>query len=162
MPGVFAQKRRVVLWFLLMALCVSCAGKSSTLKDGYYTAEAAQFDEHGWKEYVTIRVADGKITLVEYNAFNSSGFIKSWDMDYMRVMNARNRTYPNAYTRYYGKQLLENQGTEGVECISGATNSYHTFLALADRALENARQGDDSTGLVTFSGNGHNEDNQIH
>ncbi|MDR2479595.1 MAG: FMN-binding protein [Treponema sp.] len=150
----------MILWFFLIALCVSCAGKSSSLKDGYYTAEAAQFDEYGWKEYVTVRIADGKITLVEYNAFNSAGFIKSWDMDYMRVMNARNGTHPNAYTRYYGQRLLENQGTEGVECISGATTSYNMFLALADTALENARQGNANTSLVTFSGNGHDEENQ--
>jgi major membrane immunogen (membrane-anchored lipoprotein) len=118
------------------------------MQDGYYTAEAAEFDSHGWKEYVTVYVSGGRITLVEYNACNDSGFIKSWDMDYMRQMNALCGTYPNAYTRYYGRALLNNQGTEGIDCITGATNSYHVFLALADAALENARRGDTETRLV--------------
>jgi major membrane immunogen (membrane-anchored lipoprotein) len=161
MHGII-QKCPVVFLVFLLILLVSCGANDSALKDGYYTAEAGEFDAHGWKEYLTICVFGGQITLVEYNAFNASGFIKSWDMDYMRVMNARNGTYPNAYTRSYGRQLLEKQGTEGVDCISGATDSYYSFLQLADAALENARRGDAETRLVKTGGNGQNESNQAH
>jgi major membrane immunogen (membrane-anchored lipoprotein) len=146
------QQRWIVFWAFLAALCASCAGNDSGLRDGYYTAEAAEFDEYGWKEYVTICVSGGRITLVEYNAINASGFIKSWDMRYMRLMNATDKTYPNAYTRYYCSRLLDNQGTDGVDRISGATNSHNTFIKLADRALENARQGNTETTLVLVSG----------
>jgi major membrane immunogen (membrane-anchored lipoprotein) len=144
------MKKQMVLWVFLAVLYISCTGKSSVLKDGYYTAEAVEFDEHGWKEYVTICVSSKRIGLVEYNAFNASGIIKSWDMNYMRLMNASNDTYPNAYARYYGSQLLSHQNTDEVDCISGATDSYNLFIRLADAALENARQGNTETELVHF------------
>lgn len=53
--------------------------------DGFYTVEMSDYN-NGWKEFVTIRVSGNKIVTVEYNAKNSSGFIKSWDIPYMRNM----------------------------------------------------------------------------
>ena len=145
------KKRRLALWLFLVVICTSCGGNSFSLKDGYYTAEAAVFDEHGWKEYVTVCVSGGRIILIEYNAFNVSGFIKSWDMNYMRIMNAEHGTYPNAYTRYYAGQALNKQGTGGIDGLSGATTSFHSFLKLTNAALENARQGIAETELVFFN-----------
>jgi major membrane immunogen (membrane-anchored lipoprotein) len=148
----------LVAGLLIVFLFSSCSGGRLSLKDGYYTAEAAEFDTHGWKEYVTICVSLGRIITIEYNAFNPSGFIKSWDMNYMRVMNARDGTYPNAYARAYMSQLLANQGTDGVDCIAGATGSYYTFIRLAEAALENARQGNGATRLVHIGDVGENND----
>ena len=133
-----------------LALFGSCERNSSGLKDGYYTAEAAVFDAHGWKEYLTICVSGGRIIMVEYNAYNSSGFIKSWDMDYMRVMNAADGTYPNAYTRHYGALLLKHQGIDGIDALSGASHSYPVFISLAEAVLENAWIGNSRTTLVHF------------
>ena len=132
-------------------ILVSCSASKYHYQDGYYTAEAAEFDAHGWKEYVTVYVSTGQILLVEYNAFNTAGFIKSWDMDYMRVMNASDGTYPNAYTRYYGEKLLTDQGIQNIDIISGATHSYYSFLQLAEAVLENARRGDGATRTVTLN-----------
>lgn len=148
---------KLYIKYLLLALVLvnflfSCSDDEYTLEDGYYTAEAAAFDSRGWKEYVTICVSGGRIILVEYNAFNASGFIRSWDMNYMRVMNAAKGTYPNAYTRYYGERLLLQQGTDDVHHLSGATRSYQAFMQLAEAALEKARQGDTETSQVIFSG----------
>ena len=140
-----------VLAALAAAVLISCSANEHSLKDGYYCAEAAEFDDYGWKEYVTVCVSGGRIILVEYNAFNAAGFVKSWDMDYMRVMNAADGTYPNEYTRYYGGKFLENGGTQGVDVLSGATHSHHTFLQLAEAVLENARHGDAATKLVALS-----------
>ena len=112
------------------------------MTDGYYTAEMADFDEHGWKEFITIYIKDNKIISVDYEATNESGFIKSWDMDYMRVMNAADGTYPNEYVRLYSEALLNYQDPEKVQAITGATHSFHTFQALAAAALEQARAGD--------------------
>ncbi|GHV95251.1 hypothetical protein AGMMS50293_15710 [Spirochaetia bacterium] len=146
---IHCSKKQILL-ISCVVFCLACAGNNSTLKDGYYTAEAAQFDEHGWKEYVTVCVSDGRIILIDYNAFNPSGFIKSWDMNYMRMMNASDGIYPNAYVRFYKEQAMSNQGTGGVEALSGATNSYKTFIVLTDAALENARLGLTETRLVDF------------
>ena len=147
-------KRKCIVWgVVLLILFCSCSAANSPIQDGYYSAEAKNFDADGWKDYVTICVSSGKIILVEFNAFNSSGFMKSWDMNYMREMNAANGTYPYAYTRYYGKKLLDTQKPEKVDVVAGATISYNKFVKLADAALENARQGKSETYLVDMSGN---------
>ena len=105
---------------LMMPLLTAC-GDQEGLQDGYYTAQASEFS-HGWKEYITILVKGGSIVSVEYNAENASGFIKSWDNTYMQNMLQVSGTYPNEYTRYYANQLLEGQGEEGIDALSGATD----------------------------------------
>lgn len=138
--------KRILLFFLALllaaALLTACGGGTG-LKDGYYTAQAAEFN-HGWKEYITIMVKGGSIVSVEYNAENPSGFIKSWDNAYMQNMLHSNGTYPNEYTRYYAGQLLEGQGEGVIDAISGATSSHSTFQMLAQAVLEQARKGDSS------------------
>ena len=142
--------KRILLFFLALllaaALLTACGGGTG-LKDGYYTAQAAEFN-HGWKEYITIMVKGGSIVSVEYNAENPSGFIKSWDNAYMQNMLHSNGTYPNEYTRYYAGQLLEGQGQGSIDAISGATSSYNSFQKLASAVLEQARKGDSSIVLV--------------
>ena len=134
----------------VVLLTVSCGGRSSFLKDGYYTAEAVGYSPNGWKDYVTISVSGRQIIHIEYNAYNSSGFLRSWDMDYMRRMKAATGTYPSAYSRYYGGLFLENQGTDGIDALSGATYSHKIFLRLVEAVLKNAREGNRKTALVDF------------
>ncbi len=133
--------------FLLMLVSLTACGNKTELKDGYYTAQAAEFS-HGWKEYITILVKGGSIVSVEYNAENASGFIKSWDNAYMQNMLHSNGTYPNEYTRYYAAQLLEGQGNKDIDALTGATSSYGSFQKLAEAVLEQARKGDSSIVIV--------------
>ncbi|MDR3279418.1 MAG: FMN-binding protein [Synergistaceae bacterium] len=118
------------------------------MKDGYYTAEVVEYD-HGWKEFLTIYVNNGKIVTAEYNAKNASGFIKSWDMKYMRLMNEIDGNYPNRYTRTYASALLANQNTGDIDAMSGATNSYHSFKILADAVIVQALAGDRKVAFVS-------------
>ncbi|MDR3167228.1 MAG: FMN-binding protein [Treponema sp.] len=143
--------RGFILGMCLIPLFFSCSRDNPPLRDGYYTAEALEFDSHGWKEFVTICVSGGKIIAVEYNAKNSSGLIKSWDMDYMRIMNAADGTYPNEYTRIYGAQLLSRQGSGEIDVLSGATNSYHSFCLLAEAVLAKSKAGDTSVALIQIN-----------
>lgn len=131
---------------LMMPLLTAC-GDQEGLQDGYYTAQASEFS-HGWKEYITILVKGGSIVSVEYNAENASGFIKSWDNTYMQNMLQVSGTYPNEYTRYYANQLLEGQGEEGIDALSGATSSHGSFQILSQAVLEQARMGDSSIVIV--------------
>ena len=109
------MKRMLSIALILagMMLFTAC-GEQTGLQDGYYTAQAADFN-FGWKEYITIMVKGGSIVSVEYNAENASGFIKSWDNAYMQTMLHSNGTYPNEYTRYYAGQLLEGQGETQID-----------------------------------------------
>ena len=130
-----------------MVFAVGCESTSGGLKDGYYTAEDKN-GSNGWYEYLTIYVNDNTIVSVEYNAKNSSGFIKSWDMDYMRVMESTDGTYPNEYTRMYANQLIQSQDAEDIDAISGATHSNNTFIELAKAVLKKAKAGDKTVALV--------------
>lgn len=137
----------ILLSLLLLASLLTACGSPTGLQDGYYTAQAAEFN-FGWKEYITILVKGGSIISVEYNAENASGFIKSWDNTYMQNMLQVSGTYPNEYTRYYANQLLEGQGEEGIDALSGATSSHGSFQILSQAVLEQARMGDSSIAIV--------------
>lgn len=140
---------RLTLLVLMMVPLVACGNKTE-LQDGYYTAQAAQFS-HGWKEYITIMVKGGTIVSVEYNAENPSGFIKSWDNAYMQNMLHVTSTYPNAYTRFYASQLLDDQNGDSIDALSGASSSHVSFQMLAAAVLEQARKGDSSIVIVDTS-----------
>ncbi len=146
MKQVFRRTWLLLFMILLLAGC----GKNEELQDGYYTAQASEYN-FGWKEYVTIMVKGGRIVSVEYNAENASGFIKSWDNAYMQNMLHSNGTYPNEYTRYYAGEFLEKQGKEEIDALSGATSSYGSFQMLEAAVLEQARKGDSSIILVDIS-----------
>ena len=140
------MKRILSLTLILLLVTMSLAGCGETtteLQDGYYTAQAAEF-HFGWKEYVTIMVKGGSIVSVEYNAENPSGFIKSWDNAYMQTMLHSDGTYPNEYTRYYAGELLEGQGKEPIDALTGATSSYSSFQKLSAAVVDQARKGDSS------------------
>ena len=138
-----------ILMVLLLLPLAACGDKGG-LQDGYYTAQADQFS-HGWKEYITIMVKGGSIVSVENNTENASGFIKSWDNAYMQNMLHSNGTYPNEYTRNYASQLLEGQGEEPIDGLTGATSSHGSFQKLAAAVLEQARKGDSHTVFVDTS-----------
>ncbi len=67
-----------VMVFVIAAGALAGCGSTKRLKDGFYTAEMAEFS-HGWEEYLIIQVKNNKIVSAEYNARNESGFIKAWD-----------------------------------------------------------------------------------
>lgn len=136
----------IVLALAGMMLFAGC-GEQTGLQDGYYTAQAADFN-FGWKEYITIMVKGGSIVSVEYNAENASGFIKSWDNAYMQTMLHAQGTYPNEYTRYYAGQLLEGQGEKEIDALTGATSSYGSFQKLEAAVIEQAKKGDSSIAIV--------------
>ena len=143
------KKLKVCSIFILLLSCtllVSCSG-TGKLKDGYYKAETSEYD-HGWKEFVSVCVMKGNIVSVEYNAKNTSGFIKSWDIAYMRNMNSINGTYPNEYTRNYARQFLESQNAGQVDALSGASSSAGKFKKLTDAVFEQAEKGDTTIAVI--------------
>lgn len=126
---------------LLLALCSCKSVQPGDMYDGYYTAEAVEYDEQGWKEFITIYVNSNRITTVEYDAKNESGFLKSWDMDYMRCMRAETGTYPKEYVRQFSADLLNKQNTSGMFSPPGAERYHESFLLLAESAIGQAKTG---------------------
>ena len=147
----------LAMGILLTASCLgggeSAAGPGNQkLADGYYTAEAASYNRHGWKEYLTIYVDNNNIVTVDFDAKNAAGFPRSWDMDYMRLMIARKGTYPTAFGREYSAALLRLQKPEGIDALTGATDSYNSFKILAATAISQARANDKNVALVELPG----------
>jgi major membrane immunogen (membrane-anchored lipoprotein) len=138
--------------FAVLLLCAACSASGGRVSGGYFTAEAAGYDSHGWKEFVSLYISNGKIVTVEYNAKNASGFIKSWDMDYMRRMSAEDGAYPNKYTRTYALALLNSQNLGRIDALAGATDSWNSFRLLAAAAMAQAERGDKKTALVEIPG----------
>ena len=93
-------------------------------------------------------VKGGKVVTVEYNAKNESGFIKSWDNNYMQNMLRVKGTYPNEYTRYYASQLMGATDVPHIDAISGATTSYGTFQKLMVAVIEQAKKADSALAIV--------------
>ncbi|MDR1137675.1 MAG: FMN-binding protein [Synergistaceae bacterium] len=151
--GIFA------VFAVLLALCAAATNLfpsegQKVMRDGYYTAETEN-PYYGWKEFLTIYVNNGKIVSAEYDAKNASGLIKSWDMDYMRHMNESDGNYPNKYTRKYASELLALQTANGIDAMSGATESFHTFKSLAEAAIGQALAGDKKVAYVQIPNTAH-------
>lgn len=145
------RKGKYIISALLLAGVVLTGCRDGRgYKDGYYTAQAAEYD-HGYKEYVCILIKNNHIVSVEFNAKDYSGYIKSWDNGYMNRMKNVNGTYPNEYTRTYAAQLVEEQDIEKVDAITGASNSGRNFVKLVRAALENAAEGNREVAVVDVS-----------
>lgn len=138
------MKRIFCLTLLIAVFTLSGCSSKETMKDGYYTAEMSDYS-HGWKEYVCILVKNNKIVSVEFNAKDSSGYIKAWDNAYMKNMYSVSGTYPNEYTRYYAAELIEKQDGSGVDALTGASSSGSNFNRLAAAAIEQAKKGESET-----------------
>ncbi len=139
------MNRRRILAYVVCAMALvgilgGCGNAGDSWKDGYYTAEMADYS-NGWKEFVTVHIEDNTVVSVEYNAKNASGFLKAWDMAYMRKMNAAKGTYPNHYTRAYASQVVEKQSGENIDMVAGASLSGGNFRLMIAAALDMARQG---------------------
>ena len=132
----------------LACILGGCGEKGqSGMKDGSYTAQMAEYS-HGWREYVTVTVKNGKIVSTEYNAENASGFIKSWDNIYMNEMKTVTGTYPNEYTRYYAAQLNGQEEAPEIDALAGASSSGGNFRKLSQAVVEQALKGDSTVVLV--------------
>lgn len=133
-----------IVCLVVIGMAVLLGGCSGTkMKDGFYTAQMSEYS-HGWKEYLCIMVKNDKIVYAEFNAKDSSGYIKAWDNSYMENMAAVTGTYPNEYTREYVSRLLEAQSPDGIDAVSGASSSGSNFLKLSKAVVEQAKKGDSS------------------
>lgn len=105
------------------------------LEDGVYNAEAADFDDHGWKAIATVVVKDGKITNVFFDEINQEGLLKSFDTEYANNMKAKSGTIPFEAQVSLSASLIEKQNIESVDAVTGATHTAESFKALVNEAL---------------------------
>jgi major membrane immunogen (membrane-anchored lipoprotein) len=123
---------------------------AAALKDGKYKAEAADFDDKGWKPFVEVEVKGGKIAAVAFDYTNKDGKFKSEDADYNKNMEAKVKTGPAKYTKELEDALVAKQDITKVDTVAGATHSVENFKALGTKAIENAGKGDTAVAKVTM------------
>jgi major membrane immunogen (membrane-anchored lipoprotein) len=136
------KAKRIVPVLLPLLLFGSCG--DTAYQDGSYHAEAAGYDDSGWKEYLDITVSGGKITDVDYDALHrEDGRRKSEDIDYQAAYRAAGLgTDPADYTVRLEDALLERQKVQQIDGIAGATVSTGHFISLAEKLQEQMETGD--------------------
>jgi len=123
----------------LAAEAIAKAKDGSALKDGSYKA-TGKTDERGWTPYVTITVAEGKITAATYDESSSTAVVyKSQDENYKASFKqVKNVDVAAAYEKF-GKDLVAAQDIAKVDVTGGATHSGENFKALVEKALSEAK-----------------------
>ncbi len=145
-----------VLSFVLcavMALSITgCADtartNTNTLVDGTYRAEFVDFDAYGWKDYVEVTVADGRLYEVVYDSVDKDNNLKSEDMSYKADMEAIVGTYPAKYNQDLINQFIESGKVTSVDIVAGATESTGKFKTLIVATMKNAVDGNTETAVI--------------
>lgn len=110
-----------------------------TYKDGTYQAEEADFDDHGWKGQIEIKVEGGKITEVNYDEVNQEGKKKSEDTEYQENFKQQKNVDLTDVYETLEKGLVEKQDPNAVDTYTGATGTTQKFKTLANEALKEAK-----------------------
>lgn len=121
-------------------------------KDGYYSAEAANFDEKsGWKETVDVTVMNGRIVAVMWNAVHKDGgtdkVTRSKDGEYGMVAFGDAQAEWHEQALKAEQFLIEKQDVKAfayasdgkTDAVSGVSISVNGFAELVDQALANAK-----------------------
>lgn len=151
------MRRRVAMAFFLLffPLVPGCGQNDSQLHDGYYSAVADSFNNYGWKEFVTLYVYNNRIVTVEFNAYNPSGLILSWDDLTLSTLKNRMRQHPNLVIRKYSQELVNRQYPGNIRKVVADDFFYDSFIALSAVAIARARAGDRSVAEVRLSNSQH-------
>lgn len=121
---------------------------TTELQDGTYRVEAAEADEHGYKDALEITVADGKITEASWESKDEDGNEKIDDDDYQETMSGVSGVGPQDFIPALEDSLVETQSAEDVEVVTGATNSSTEFKEFAQKAIDAAEEGNTETIVV--------------
>ena len=145
------MKKNCLTFFALLAALAFTGCGSTKYQDGSYRAEAADYDQHGWKEFLDITVKDGKIAAVDFDALHQDDMRrKSEDMDYQKAYReAGLGTDPADYCIRLEDSLLERQKAAQVDAVAGATTSSEHFRQMAEELQKSMETGNTQTIYVS-------------
>lgn len=115
--------------------------------DGTYTAEFAEYDTNGYKDFIIVEVKDGAVVRLEYDAVDAEGNYKTQDTAFGEEMEKQADTQPARYAGDLVNQYLEKGAIDAVDDVAGATWSSECFKTLF-KALEEQMYAGDITPLV--------------
>ena len=118
----------------------------ATLKDGTYSLKEKN-DSNGYHTTFSMTVKDGKVTESNYDNVNSDGKSKKDDTEYESKMKDVAGVGPKEYIETLNKEFVKAMGEEdgspaGVEVVTGATHSTHSFINYAQQLVNAAEKGD--------------------
>ena len=118
----------------------------ATLKDGTYSLKEKN-DSNGYHTTFSMTVKDGKVTESNYDNVNADGKSKKDDTEYESKMKDVAGVGPKEYIETLNKEFVKAMGEEdgspaGVEVVTGATHSTHSFINYAQQLVNAAEKGD--------------------
>ena len=118
----------------------------ATLKDGTYSLKEKN-DSNGYHTTFSMTVKDGKVTESNYENVNADGKSKKDDTEYESKMKDVAGVGPKEYIETLNKEFVKAMGEEdgspaGVEVVTGATHSTHSFINYAQQLVNAAEKGD--------------------
>ncbi|WP_054721444.1 extracellular electron transfer flavoprotein PplA [Lacticaseibacillus nasuensis] len=115
------------------------------LQDGTYNLEETGYS-HGYRAKVGITVAGNKITKATYDYVDKAGKSKTKDAAYEKQMKKVTKTGPKEYIPALAKAFVAAQAnTNGIEVVTGATESSQTFKNYAQQLVQAAQAGNTAT-----------------
>ena len=116
------------------------------LKDGTYSLKEKN-DSNGYHTTFSMTVKDGKVTESNYDNVNADGKSKKDDTEYESKMKDVAGVGPKEYIETLNKEFVKAMGEEdgspaGVEVVTGATHSTHSFINYAQQLVNAAEKGD--------------------
>ena len=133
----------------VLALGLVACGGSNKIADGTYKAqvdEATAEASHGWTEVLAVTYQDGKMTDVDFDAFDAEGNRKS---------EADPATYPmdpppSVWIPQIEENIKATSSADKVATVAGATSSSENAKKLYAAVLEAASAGKMETVVVTM------------
>ncbi|HAP2789677.1 FMN-binding protein [Enterococcus faecalis] len=118
----------------------------ATLKDGTYSLKEKN-DSNGYHTTFSMTVKDGKVTESNYDNVNADDKSKKDDTEYESKMKDVTGVGPKEYIETLNKEFVKAMGEEdgspaGVEVVTGATHSTHSFINYAQQLVNAAEKGD--------------------
>ena len=118
----------------------------ATLKDGTYSLKEKN-DSNGYHTTFSMTVKYGKVTESNYDNVNADGKSKKDDTEYESKMKDVAGVGPKEYIETLNKEFVKAMGEEdgspaGVEVVTGATHSTHSFINYAQQLVNAAEKGD--------------------
>lgn len=142
------MKKLLAISTLLVVALSFLTGCTPDYKDGVYHAEFANFDSHGWKEYVDVQVSGNTVTVLTFDGVDVDGKLKSADESYRSNMQSVEGTYPAKFYADITNQYLESGKLKDVATVAGATVSTNNFKTLMQALDENMKNGNTTVVIV--------------
>lgn len=134
-------------FFLMVAAfvgLVSCE-EDATYENGSYKAETEDYS-HGWKTFMEASINGDELTVVNFDAADSTGNLKSETTAETYPMNPHPTVWiPELEAQYMAVDILNYEAVDG---ITGATSASVSAAALFELILDAAKDGDSSTQIL--------------